>query len=130
MSALRRGAPAPAVTGTFVEPHLTLDRRCGAPASGTNRYCVAGTSSDSVPGGQWFDYHYLSASFSTAQSTLDTCGSRTNSSYGTPGYAARSNTCSYNILTNCNSDCWIRYFSTCNGHTVGTLSPCFGYHYP
>jgi hypothetical protein len=95
-----------------------------------NRYCVAGATSDSVPNGQWFDYHYLSASFSTAQSRLDSCGAQTNSRYDTPSYAARSNSCSYNIVTNCNSDCWIRYFSTCNGHTVGTISPCFGYHYP
>ncbi|HKA89626.1 MAG TPA: hypothetical protein VKE22_18305 [Haliangiales bacterium] len=95
-----------------------------------NRYCFAGTSSDSVPNGQWFDYHYLSASSSAAQSSLDSCGARTNGRYATPNYAARSTSCSYNIFTNCNSDCWIRYFSTCVGHTVGTLSPCFGYSYP
>ena len=95
-----------------------------------NRYCNAGRTSDSVPNGSWYDYQYLSTSFSTAQSRLDGCGAATNNRYNTPNYAARSNSCSYNILTNCNSDCWIRYFSTCNGHTVGTLSPCFGYSYP
>ena len=61
---------------------------------------------------------------------LNTCGGNTNNKYGTPGYAARSNTCSYNIITNCNSDCWIRYFSTCMGDQVGIASTCFGYSYP
>jgi hypothetical protein len=35
------------------------------------------------------------------------------------------NHCSYNILTNCNSDCWIYDFSTRQGATVSTISPCF-----
>jgi hypothetical protein len=96
----------------------------------TNRYCFAGASAASVPGASWYDYTYLSTSISTGQSRLDTCGSRTNTRYGTPSYAARSNTCSYNILFNCNSDCWIRYFSTCVGDRVGIASPCFGYSYP
>jgi hypothetical protein len=89
------------------------------------RYCRAGTSANSVPSASWYDYQYLSASFSTAQSRANTCGTNTNNRYGTPNYAARSNTCSYNILTNCNSDCWIRAFSSCMGYTVGTISPCF-----
>lgn len=96
----------------------------------TSEYCTAGATSNSVPGGSWFDYQYLSTSLSTAQSRLNSCGTSTNNKYGTPNYAARSNTCSYNILTNCNSDCWIRYFSTCVGHTVSTASTCIGYSYP
>jgi hypothetical protein len=96
----------------------------------TTDYCRPGTSSDSVPSGGWFDYQYLSPYFSTAQSRLDSCGAATNNKYGTWGYTARSSTCSYNIATNCNSDCWIRYFSTCMGHRVGTASTCFGYSYP
>lgn len=96
----------------------------------TSDYCFAGTSSDSVPSGSWFDYQYLSSSFSAAQSKLDSCGAQTNNKYGTQGYTARSSTCSYNILTNCNSDCWMRYFSTCVGHRVSTASTCFGYSYP
>lgn len=96
----------------------------------TTRYCNAGTTSDSVPNGSWYDYQYLGTSLSTAQSRLNTCGGNTNNKYGTPGYAARSNTCSYNIITNCNSDCWIRYFSTCMGDQVGIASTCFGYSYP
>ena len=35
------------------------------------------------------------------------------------------NYCSYNVLTNCNSDCWIGDFSTKQGAIVPTLSPCF-----
>ncbi len=96
----------------------------------TTRYCVAGRSSSSVPNGTWYDYQYLGTVYSTAKSRLDTCGSRTNTKYGTPSYAARSNRCSYNIVTNCNSDCWIRYFSTCMGDRTTTASPCTGYSYP
>lgn len=96
----------------------------------TTDYCRAGTSSDSVPSGSWFDYQYLSPYYSSAQSRLDSCGSAANNHFGTPGYAARSNTCSYNIATQCNSDCWMRYFSTCVGHQVSTASTCFGYSYP
>lgn len=96
-----------------------------------NRYCVAGASADGVPSGQWFDYDLVADGFAATQSTLNACGAQTNNRYGTPVYAARSNTCSYNILTNCNSDCWIRYFSTCVGHRVATVSPCgFSFSYP
>ena len=95
-----------------------------------NRYCNAGASPESVPNGQWFTYDYVSESFSGTQSQLDSCGASTNSNYGTPNYAPSSNTCGYNIFTNCNSDCWISYFSTCVGQTVSTISPCFGWHYP
>jgi hypothetical protein len=94
------------------------------------RYCNAGATANSVPGASWYDYQYLSTSLSSAQSRANTCGGNTNSRYNTPNYAARSNSCSYNVITNCNSDCWIRYFSTCMGDTVGTVSPCFGYSYP
>lgn len=96
----------------------------------TTNYCVAGASSASVPNASWFDYTYLSPSQATATSRLDTCGANTNNKYNTPNYAARSNTCSYNVVTNCNSDCWIRYFSTCVGDRVGIASTCFGYSYP
>jgi hypothetical protein len=34
------------------------------------------------------------------------------------------NYCSYNVLTNCNSDCWIGDFSQRQGAVVPTLSPC------
>jgi hypothetical protein len=96
----------------------------------TNRYCFAGAGSAQVPGGEWFTYQYLGESLAAAQSQLDTCGARTNGHYETPNYAARSTTCSYNLVTNCNSDCWIRYFSTCAGKQVATISPCWGYSYP
>lgn len=36
------------------------------------------------------------------------------------------NSCSYNILTNCNSDCWIQDFSSRQGtYTVPIASPCW-----
>ncbi len=95
-----------------------------------NRYCNQGSTSNSVPNASWYDYTYLSPSLDTARSRLNTCGTNTNNKYRTPNYAASSTSCSYNILTNCNSDCWIRYFSTCNGDQIGTLSPCLGYSYP
>ena len=95
-----------------------------------SRYCNAGRTSDTVPNGSWFDFTFLSTSLTTARSRLDTCGARTNTKYNVPNYQDRSNSCSYNILTNCNSDCWIRYFSTCVGDQVGIVSPCFGYSFP
>ncbi len=95
-----------------------------------SRFCNAGATADSVPNASWYTYDPIGDSLSGAQAQLSTCGGNTNSRYGTPNYAASSNTCSYNIFSNCNSDCWIRYFSTCMGQTIGTISPCFGYHYP
>mgnify|MGYP000864493120 FL=1 len=84
----------------------------------TQRYCTTGKTSKSVPNGEWYAWNYA-----TGKAQLDSCGSQSNSYYGTPNYAARSNTCSYNILTNCNSDCWIRRFSICQGKQVATISP-------
>ena len=94
------------------------------------RYCVTGANADSVPNASWYDYTHLGTTFSTAKSRLDTCGARTNTKYGTANYAASSSTCGYNIASNCNSDCWIRYFSTCNGDQIGIASTCIGYSYP
>lgn len=84
------------------------------------RYCFAGATADSVPNGSWYDWNYASG-----KAQLDACGQHTNNVYDTPNYAARSNSCSYNILTDCNSDCWIREFSSCQGYAVGIASPCF-----
>lgn len=57
---------------------------------------------------------------------LDSCGTQTNNTYATPNYQRRSNVCSYNIMKNCNSDCWIKAFSTCvAGSPISTLSPCW-----
>lgn len=73
----------------------------------------------------------MGASYSTAVGHLDACGATANTRYGTPSYARRSNSCGYNVLRNCNSDCWIREFSSCvssrlgNGKgAIGILSPC------
>lgn len=84
------------------------------------RYCQAGASSSSVPQGEWFAWN-----FASSQGQLDDCGRRTNDRYGTPNYAERSDTCNYNILFDCNSDCWIRAFSDCQGQRVPIASPCF-----
>jgi hypothetical protein len=94
------------------------------------RYCVLGSNPESVPSASWYGYDYVGDSFTEVAEHLDSCGLQSNDRYGTGDYSPSSSTCGYNIFTNCNSDCWIRYFSTCVGQTVGTLSPCFGYHYP
>lgn len=94
------------------------------------RYCNAGTSPESVPGASWYGYDHVGDSFDQVRAQLDGCGAQTNNRYGTANYNPSSSTCGYNIFTNCNSDCWIRYFSTCVGQRIGTLSPCFGYSYP
>jgi hypothetical protein len=88
-----------------------------------NRYCYAGQAWDypqTVGGHTYLDWNYASS-----KTQLDNCGAITNNTYGTPNYADRSNTCSYNIFTNCNSDCWIRKFSSCQGYQIGIASPCF-----
>ncbi|GAB4559803.1 MAG: hypothetical protein Tsb0020_05930 [Haliangiales bacterium] len=84
------------------------------------RYCFTGASAASVPGGEWYDWNYASG-----KSQLDACGTHANNVYDTPNYQRRSNSCSYNILYDCNSDCWIEEFSSCQGYTVGTVSPCW-----
>ena len=86
----------------------------------TKRYCFTGSDSSSVPGARWYNWNYA-----TGKAQLDQCGQQTNDRYGTPNYAARSNTCNYNILFDCNSDCWIRAFSICQGKQVGIASPCW-----
>lgn len=74
----------------------------------------------------------LGSSYSVAVGHLDACGSQANTRYNTPSYARRSNSCGYNVLMNCNSDCWIREFSGCVSSRVGNgkgaisiLSPCW-----
>ncbi|MEZ4398653.1 MAG: hypothetical protein R3B06_01445 [Kofleriaceae bacterium] len=90
-------------------------------------YCTAGTSSNSVPSGEWFDWNYVAGStLSAAKSSLDNVGNQANTCYATPNYAARSNVCSYNVLMDCNSDCWMENFSSRQGWTVDTASGCWG----
>ncbi|MEO1234080.1 MAG: hypothetical protein AAFZ18_34820 [Myxococcota bacterium] len=86
----------------------------------TKRYCYSGRTANRVPGGKWYAWNYA-----TGKSQLDSCGNSTNNRYGTPNYAARSNTCNYNILFDCNSDCWIKAFSSCQGRRVSIASPCW-----
>lgn len=83
-------------------------------------YCFAGRSSSGVPDGEWFAWNYA-----TGQAQLDACGAQANTRYGTLSYAERSSTCNYNIVTDCNSDCWIRQFSRCQGRQVPIVSPCW-----
>jgi hypothetical protein len=88
----------------------------------TNRYCYQGQAWNAP---QNAGHTYLDWNYASSKAQLDSCGTTANNAYGTPNYAARSNTCSYNILTNCNSDCWIRRFSSCQGYQIGIASPCF-----
>src|SRR5688500_16946848 len=66
----------------------------------TKRYCYAGSSASSLPDATWFDYRATGSA-----SSLDYCGSAANDRYGTPGYSGRSETCNYNVMFDCNSDC-------------------------
>jgi hypothetical protein len=86
------------------------------------RYCFAGAAWDAPAAA---GHTYLDWNNAPSLSVLNNCGTQTNNYFGTPNYAARSNTCSYNVLTNCNSDCWIERFSRCQGYEIATLSPCF-----
>lgn len=87
-----------------------------------DNYCIAGQSSD-APGTA--GYTALDWNTTSGAAQLDACGTQANTAYGTPNYSSSSNTCSYNILTNCNSDCWIRRFSQCQGKQIAIASPCF-----
>lgn len=80
------------------------------------RYCFTGESS--ARSASFYD------SNPTTEGRLNQCGEQTNRRYGTPNYSARSNTCNYNIFRDCNSDCWIREFSQCQGKAVDIRSPC------
>lgn len=57
-------------------------------------------------------------SWNTGYANNSTFNITTRDVSGAPNY------CSYNVLTNCNSDCWIGDFSTKQGAIVPTLSPC------
>jgi hypothetical protein len=70
-------------------------------------------------------WSFGSSSYTTAKSKADTCNTGANNAYGTANNAYRSSTCSYNIFKNCNSDCWIKNFSTCIGSTISVASPCW-----
>lgn len=87
-----------------------------------NRYCFAGAAWD-APGDA--GHAFLDWNYTTGEAELDACGESTNDIYGTYDYAPKSSTCNYNIFTDCNSDCWIREFSACQGWEINVLSPCW-----
>lgn len=87
-----------------------------------SRFCFAGRAWDALEGD---GYAFLDWNYTSGAAQLDACGAHTNEVYDTPNYADRSNSCSYNIFTDCNSDCWIREFSSCQGWEIGIASPCF-----
>ncbi len=69
---------------------------------------------------------YTGWTWQSVKDHFESCGSAANNTYNTPSYQRRSNSCSYNVITNCNSDCWIKNFSTCEaGSPIQTLSPCW-----
>ncbi|HTJ41122.1 MAG TPA: hypothetical protein VL463_03475 [Kofleriaceae bacterium] len=71
-------------------------------------------------------YMYAGYTWQTIKNWFESCGSKANTDYNTPNYQRRSNSCSYNVITNCNSDCWIRDFSTCeHGSSISIASPCW-----
>lgn len=87
-----------------------------------NRYCFSGQAWN-APGNA--GYVYLDWNTTSGATQLNSCGTVANTAYGTANYAASSTTCSYNIATNCNSDCWIRKFSSCQGKQIAIASPCW-----
>lgn len=90
----------------------------------TSNYCNVGASSNSVPGGEWFDWNYYNSA--NAQGSPNQANDHANWTYDTPNNQARSNSCSYSVLSDCNSDCWIGEFSNHQGWKVDTASGCWG----
>ena len=89
-------------------------------------YCNTGASAASVPSGEWFDWNYAGPDYAGAKGWLDNVGAQVNTCYATPNYQDRSNVCSYNVISDCNSDCWMENFSGRQGWLVSTASPCWG----
>jgi hypothetical protein len=107
--------------GCFDDDNVTLSNQ-DYDGFTNNRYCFQGAAWDAPDSN---GYAYLDYNTTSGKAQLDACGTAANNAYGTPNYAASSTTCSYNIFTNCNSDCWIRKFSSCQGWQIGIESPCF-----
>jgi hypothetical protein len=100
-------------------------------------YTTAGNLSDS-----WLGYYFCYANWDYGEALVGVSGTALANSNNychswQSGYVNNStadrtdrdpsgaaNYCSYNVLTNCNSDCWIGDFSTRQGAIVPTLSPC------
>ncbi len=72
-----------------------------------------------VGASSYTDYRNYSRSLQSGYTNNTTAGVYDRDPSGVPNY------CSYNVLTNCNSDCWIYDFSTRQGATAPTLSPCW-----
>jgi hypothetical protein len=101
-------------------------------------YTTAGNLSD-----PWLGYYFCYANWDYGEALNGVSGSALSNSNNychswQSGYSNNStadrtsrdpsgaaNYCSYNVITNCNSDCWIGDFSTKQGAVVPTLSPCF-----
>jgi hypothetical protein len=64
------------------------------------------------------DWHNYCHSWQTAYSNNDTFGMNRR------GTGAEPNACSYSVIFNCNSDCWISDFSSQQGSPVPIASPC------
>jgi len=99
-------------------------------------YTAAGNLSDS-----WLGYYFCEANYDYGEAMADGsnvadwhnyCHSWQGTMYSNNSTWDRSsrdpsgaiNYCSYSVLSNCNSDCWIGDFSTRQGAVVPTLSPC------
>jgi hypothetical protein len=87
----------------------------------TNNWCYSGNSASSVPGGSWYDWNYFNSSTSG-----DSAYNHANWTYETWGGSSSSSDCSYNVLTDCNSDCWMGEFSNHQGKEVDIASGCWG----
>ena len=107
--------------GCLDDDNVTLDNQ-DYDGFTNNRYCYQGRAWNAPESA---GYLYLDWNYTSGKAQLDACGTAANNAYGTPNYAPSSNTCSYNIFYNCNSDCWISEFSWCQGYEIGILSPCW-----
>lgn len=81
----------------------------------TQDYCWANHDYDLRLYYWWYGYKYWNYCFAWTP----------YGGYSTSYVGSSSSSCSYNVLTNCNSDCWIRNFSQRQGHQIGISSPCW-----
>lgn len=92
----------------------------------TKRYCYNGATAASVPDAEWYDWNYYWSANAVNGDSPHQANDHANWTYATWGNASSSSECSYNIATDCNSDCWIGEFSNHQGWLVDTASPCWG----
>ncbi len=86
-------------------------------------YCYPGNDDQYSPSAD-----YWTREEHTDEAEMNSCGDKAHAKYGTSWGGdipdGTSRTCSYNIVCDCNSDCWMKKFSDCIGDGLGVRSPC------